>query len=219
VGDHVPEISASQRLEQGSVQFEEQIEKVRHPIRRFDGLSAENRPLIDEDLARSITDLDNQLNRMTVDLKGVAPSERDYSVGELASGRADLGQVYAELRQKRMAITNNPEHRRKEQWRRNVPKSDNVVGILEGAIRTDNDTLHTGERTRALLQDDRHHFGDIDEELLETHIRAREGQSRIKGMANRALMHKYLSWIIVVVLIILLGLSVYFRFFWHSKSA
>jgi Skp family chaperone for outer membrane proteins len=203
---------ASQRLDEGLERIEAQMGRLQNQLRRLDGQIGDERRTLDTDIEREIADVTNQLNRLSGDIKSVGASDRDYYQQEITKHQTELGKASQELRQKRAAYANSPEARQAEQLQRNVQRSDGIVGNLDEAIRLGNDNVTTGQHTLGVLAEDRQIIEHVDENLMHVHMEAKEGQSRIGSMARRALMHKFISWIIVVILVALLGMSIYLRF-------
>jgi t-SNARE complex subunit (syntaxin) len=203
---------ASQRLDEGLSRIETQMGRLQNQLRRLDSQTGDDRRTLDTEIDREIADATNQLNRLSGDIKSVGASDRDYYQQEITKYQTDLGKVSQELRQKRQDYAYSPESRQAEQLQRNVQRSDGIVDNLDEAIRLGNDNVTTGQHTLGVLGEDRKMIEHIDENLMHVHMEAKEGQSRVGSMARRALMNKFLSWIIVVVLVALLGASIYLRF-------
>jgi hypothetical protein len=192
------------------------IGRVRTNLQRYDDTPAAQRVLLDAELDQLLSQADALVGRMAADLRLVPPSDRNYYENEVRSAREGCSAALTELRQKRQAAHNSPEGRQIEQARRNVDRSEKVLDNLDTAIALGNDAITTGNRTLDTLTRDREILEHIDENLMHVHQEGRTGESRIKSMARRACCHKFLVWIIVVLLLIILGVSIWYK---HGRKS
>ena len=208
----------SDNLDNAITRAMEQVDSIRANLQRLDSLPFDQRRTLDGEIDRQLMELDSAINSMTASLKNVLPSDKDYYTSEIQGVRTSHGRLSAELRQKRTAMMNSPEYRQGQQIQSNFNKSTSVVNDLEDAIVEGNNAIMVGNRTLATLQDDRRTIENIDQNLMYTHMAGREGQSRAKAMLRRICFNKVIIWLIVIVLVALLGLSIYLKFFVIGKS-
>lgn len=201
----------TEKIDTALAHAEELMNKIRSNIARFDGIPFDQRGALGAEIDRQISELDTLVNRMNNDLRSVGPSDRDYYNGEIQDVRSKVSQMTAEMRQKRQAMANSPEYKQQQQVQKNLDKSNKIVDNLDEAIREANDGLTTGNRTLTALHEDRKLIENIDRNLMQAHMGAKEGMARAKRMLRRICFNKIIIWIIVVVLVGLLGLSLYLK--------
>ena len=206
------------KLDSAISQAEEQLRSIEANLQRLDGLPFDQRRSLDGEIDQQLITLDSMINTMNANLKNVLPGDKDYYTSEIQNIRTNHARMSAELRQKRQAMVNSPEYRQGQQIQSNFNKSNDIVNNLEDAISEGTNAITVGHRTLTTLNEDRRVIENVDQNLMYTHMLGREGQHRAKRMLRRICFNKLIIWIIVVVLVALLGLSIYLKFFVIGKS-
>ena len=163
------------------------------------------------EIEKNLQTLDQRINKMNSDLKSIPPSEREYYESEIRNARTNHSKMVTELRQKNQAMLNDPIYKQNQQLEANKKKADGVLDNLDEALRVGNDTIATGNNTMAILHEDRQRINHIDENLMEVHKQAKKGESTAKRMLRRVCFNNFIIWCIVIILVALLGFSLYWK--------
>ncbi|KAH0785385.1 Vesicle transport v-SNARE protein [Histomonas meleagridis] len=205
-------MSITQKLDDEITSTESLIEQIQSDLQRLDSLPYNQRQGLDHKIEQDLVQLDSMLNKMTNETKSMPQSERSYYDQEIREFHTQHSKMFTELRQKRQALTNDPAYRQNRQLQSNVDKGNAIIDNLDNAIAIGNDTLNTAAATQDTLLQDRQHIEHINSNLDEIEVEGKVGESRAKAMFLRAIFNKFLSWAIVVILLALLGFSLYWKF-------
>lgn len=187
---------------------------IRSDLDSLDSLPFDAKKQKMSEIERNLQQLDQKINKMNSDLKSIPPSEREYYESEIRNARSNHSKMVTELRQKNQALLNDPSFKQNQQLEANKKKADGVLDNLDEAIRLGNDTIATGNNTMAILYEDRQRINHIDENLMEIHKQGKKGESTAKRMLRRVCFNNFIIWTIVVLLVALLGFSL----FWKLKK-
>jgi len=203
--------SATAKLEDGISNAERQISSIKNNISRLNSTTPDQRASLDNELDRQIQSLETLLNKMSNDLRSVS-GNKDYYEGEIKSLRTQHSEAVAELRQKRLAISNDPNSRQEQQAMLNADRSKGVVNNLDEAIRLGNDTVTTGNAAMATLIDDRKRIENINKNVTAIGESADEGKSKADSIIMRACINGCIEWTIVFLLFLIILYLLYRRF-------
>ena len=184
---------------------------IRSDLDSLDSMPFDSRKTKITEIERSLQQLDQRINKMNSDLKSIPPGEREYYESEIRNARSNHSKMVTELRQKNQALLNDPAFKQNQQLEANKKKADNVLDNLDQAILIGNDTIATGNNTMAILHEDRQRINHIDENLMEIHKEAKKGESTAKRMLRRVCFNNFIIWFIVVLLVALLGFSLFWK--------
>lgn len=204
--------NATAKLDDMITQAETAIDTIHNDIARLDGLPFEQRRNLDADIDRKIGNLEQILNKMTSDLRTIPSQSKEYYESEIKNYRSDLAKCQEEMRSKRLAAANDPNMRQQAQMQSNLERTQGINNQLDEAIRIGNATNTTAAAIQTTLVDDRRHLENIDSNLDHIENEAEVGESRAKAMIRRACINGFISWFIVVLLVALLGFSIWYNF-------
>jgi vesicle transport through interaction with t-SNAREs protein 1 len=205
-------------VEQNMMNIEMRIIQVRKDLQQLDVSGSTRWQDIESQIDRELADIDHLLTNVNLEVQRTSPQQREYFRSQLAMSRSELGKATAELRTKRSARRSGYASGQSEKLHANLQKTDQIMDDLDQTIAVGNDAKAIGEHALSLLAGDSERIKEIDKNLTVISEGAEEGQSRLKSMANRALMHRVFVWLIVLLLVILMGLAVYLKFFVFRQS-
>ena len=199
------------KLDEGINQVESFIGNIRDDLKRLDSTGSDQRNTIDAEIERKLTNVENLLTKMTNDVKNIRGGDKDFYEGEVKRLRTEHSQSLAELRQKRLALSNDPSLRQRDQLIGNSVRSKQVSENLDEAIRLGNETITTGNAAMSTLLDDGRRLENIDKNVDAVDAEAHEGSSRARGMLYRACLNGFIQWTIVFLLFIILLFSIWYK--------
>ena len=199
------------KLDNALADVEDLIPEIEGNIDRLDSPNLSDRNAIDLEIESALQQFEDLLNQMTKDVANVKQAEsKQYFEGEITEKRKIFSKLNEKLKQKRMAATNNPVARQKQQLESNANKSQNIVDTLDKTIQTANTTIDVGNAINAQLIDDRELLQRTDQRLDEIHNQGVQGERTAKNMLKRACLNGVISWTICFLLLIaLIGSIIY----------
>ena len=199
------------KLDNALADVEDLIPEIESNIDRLDSPNLSDRNAIDLEIESALQQFEDLLNQMTKDVANVKQAEsKQYFEGEITEKRKIFSKLNEKLKQKRMAATNNPVARQKQQLESNANKSQNIVDTLDKTIQTANTTIDVGNAINAQLIDDRELLQRTDQRLDEIHNQGAQGERTAKNMLKRACLNGVISWTICFLLLIaLIGSIIY----------
>ena len=200
-----------QQIDDALTDAESLISEIQNDLVRLDGLGIEQRPGLESTIERKLSALDNSINKMGGSVNSLPADQRDYYNGEIGSIRSSYSKLLTELRQKRQALASNPAYKQNQQLQSNVQKSNQIIDNLDEAISVGNQTITTSNTIMGTLSEDRNMIENINNNLNEIDAQGKVGESRAKAMLKRAILNKVLAWVIVVILLALLGFTLYWK--------
>lgn len=201
--------NVTQRLDDSLSQAETLFQEIGTSLRRLSSLGLEQSNNLKAEIERKLSDMDGRINKMSKDLRAVPENDRSYYENELHNLREQHSKCETELRNIHAAM--QPYLRQNAQLTQNYEKSKTTTDNLDEAIRLGNETVTVGNATLTTLVEDRKHIEHIDNNLYEIHNQAKEGQLTANRMIRRVCFNKVFLGIIIIVLMALLGFSLYWK--------
>ena len=200
-----------EQLDNDLTMADESVDVIQNDLIRLDSLNYNERSNLSTSIEQKLSQLDQSITKMNNSVKNIPGDQRDYYNEEITRIRASYTKMLSELRQKRQAMLNDPGYKQNQQLNQNLDTSNRVLNNLDEAIATGNDTLTTAQHTQNVLNEDRKLIENIDQNLDDIDMEADKGFTRAKRMLCRAVMNNILIWSVVVVLVALLGFSLYWK--------
>lgn len=203
--------SISQRLDDALSQVDSLLQNISNDMRRLETLDPDRRRELEAEIERKLQDSGSRIDRMNNDLKALPQNERDIYESEIGNCKKQQASLNAELRQKRQAFNNNPAMRQNQQLQGNLKRSNDISGNLDEVINMANDSITVGNATTTTLLEDRQHITHMDDNLYAIYMEGKEGENRAQRMVRRVCFNKIIIWGVVLVLVALLGFSLYWK--------
>jgi hypothetical protein len=203
--------SLTDRLDVTLTEAEQRIQQLNANVARLDSTLPAQRASIEADIERGLSELDSRLIRMSTDARTLPCSDREYYDGEIQGLRDRYGAISRELQAKRNAAGSSVASRQSEQALRNQQRAQSITENLDETIRLGNDSITTGNVAMATLLDDRTRLGNIGDNLTTIDGAAQDGLARARRMIIRACCNSFIAWIIVVILLGLLGVTIWLK--------
>jgi hypothetical protein len=213
---------SSSRFDQLLTQVQGRIETLENQAREFSSRSSLDQKR--QTVARSKRDfatMQNNLTEMERLIQTMPMRDRDFYVQDLSSCRESVNQ----LRETFAGLEVELERLIKEEEARvqaggldadlvesNRQKLGGVMALVNTAIRVNQDTMKTQDHTMATLQDDRATLGHVNRTIDGIDDEAATGLARGKRMFRRALLNGCITWTINVLLFLILGVCVAWKF-------
>lgn len=203
--------SISQRLDDALSQVDSLLQNISNDMRRLETLDPDRRRELEAEIERKLQDSGSRIDKMNNDLKALPQNERDIYESEIGNCKKQQASLNAELRQKRQAFNNNPAMRQNQQLQGNLKRSNDISGNLDEVINMANDSITVGNATTTTLLEDRQHIQHMDDNLYAIYMEGKEGENRAQRMIRRVCFNKVIIWGVVIVLVALLGFSLYWK--------
>ena len=201
------------KLENALADIEDISAAVVEKMSRLDSAGLNERKTIDIDLDKLLQNYAELLNQMTKDVINVKhPDSKQYFDGQITEKRIELSHLTEQVKQKRLSATNNPRTRQEQQLMNNANKSQQVNDVLDQTIHLANSNVQIGNSINEQLLSDREHLQNIDGNVDNIHRQGMQGERTAKQMLKRAFFNGLISWIIDLLLLGVLGYSLYHRF-------
>ena len=204
-------MSITQKLDSSIINIETLLQQIRNDIDRFDSALPSQKDNFGKEIESKLVDCSNKIGKLNSESRSLNPSQRDYYIGEISSLKDQHNALLGELRKKRSIAMNDPAYKQGMQLEKNIQKAQDITSDLDEAIRIGNNTITTGQATMSLLQEDRNYINHIDENLMVVNQEAHTGVARAKRIVRAACYNNCLVWSIVVLLVALLGFSLYWK--------
>lgn len=201
----------SNNLDNLSVEIEDIIRQVDHDVDVLDQCQPTERVNFQNEIQSKLNALETKINRMKNESRSLPPSKREFYTNEINSFSSQHSQITSEFKKKVNLAMNDPVYKQNAQIGENIVKNQGINERLDEAIRLGNDSITTGNATMTLLQDDRKHINHINENIDVINREAVSGMDRAKRMVRRACYNNCIIWSIVVLLVGLLGFSLYWK--------
>jgi hypothetical protein len=147
--------------------------------------------------------------------------EREFFVQDLTSCRESLNQLketFAGLEVELERLIKEEEARIQaggldaDLVESNRQKLGDVMGLVNTAVRVNQDTMKTQDHTMSTLEEDLATIARVMRTLDEIDAEAETGLARGKRMFRRALFNGWITWTINVLLFLILGVCVVWKF-------
>ncbi|KAK8893792.1 t-SNARE VTI1 [Tritrichomonas musculus] len=201
----------SNNLDDALMNSESFANNIRQDLDNLDSMPFDQKKSKITEIEKNLQQLDSKINKMNSDLKSLPPSEREYYESEIRNARSNHSKMVTELRQKNQAMLNDPVYKQNQQLLSNQKRADGLLDNLDEAIKIGNDSVITANNTMSILHEDRQRIQHIDENLMHVHMEAKKGESTAKRMLRRVCFNNFIIWLIVVLLVALLGFSLYWK--------
>jgi chromosome segregation ATPase len=181
------------RLESGVSQAETLVSQIQDGINRLDSVAPTEVWALNGEIDRKFQLLDQLLSRMTGDLRG-AGEDRSLYEDEIRQSRESYNRLRGEFERKR----NSQQERQAAAT--GIAAGNAATANLDEAIDLAHQDNRELRRQMEVLGDDRTRLEHVQQNVEQVDQEALKGSARLKRMWWRALAHKFLVWIIVVVL-------------------
>jgi chromosome segregation ATPase len=213
---------SSGRFDQLLTQVQGRIETLENQAREFSSMSTLDQKR--QTVARSkrdFTTMQNNLTEMERLIQTMPLRDREFFSQDLGSCRESINQLkdtFGGLEVELQRLIKEEEDRIKaggldaDLVESNRQKIGGVMDTINLAMKTNQDTLKTQEHTMGTLQDDRARLGNVNQNLDTIDNEADKGLARAGRMLKRALMNGVVTWTSNVLLFLILGVCVAWKF-------
>lgn len=198
------------KLDDMLVSLEDLGTEIQSNIDRLDAIQGAERQQLEATIENQISDYQNIMDKVSRSMK-VLKTSKEYYEQELNNNAVFLSEYSAKLKQKR--LLNNQSQSVSLKSEQNLAKTQNVTSNLSQAIDIGRATLQTSDSIHQVLLNDGLILENINKNLDSTDKLAGEGKAIADRMKRRQICISAISWIIVFLLVIALGVSVYLKFF------
>lgn len=193
------------------IEIEDLFQQVNHDLEVLDQCLPSERVNFQNEIQAKLNALETKIARLKNESRSLPPTKREYYTNEINSFQSQHTQISSEFKKQVTLAMNNPAGKQASQLEANIRKSQGINENLDEAIRLGNDAITTGNATLNILEDDRKRINHINENIDVIDREAVSGVDRAKRMVRRACFNNFIIWAIVILLVGLLGFSLYWK--------
>lgn len=193
------------------IEIEDLFQQVNHDLEVLDQCIPSERVNFQNEIQAKLNALETKIARLKNESRSLPPTKREYYTNEINSFQSQHTQISSEFKKQVTLAMNNPAGKQASQLEANIRKSQGINENLDEAIRLGNDAITTGNATLNILEDDRKRINHINENIDVIDREAVSGVDRAKRMVRRACFNNFIIWAIVILLVGLLGFSLYWK--------
>ena len=204
-------MSITEKLDNALIQVETLLSQADNDIHRLDQALPSQRLNFQNEIKSKLDEINSKIAKITNDSKSIPPTSRQYYTDEISSLSTRLNNLRSDLRRKETLASNDKSIKQANQLQTNINKQQGITENLDEAIRLGIDAVTTGNATMSTLHDDKIRLQHIDSNVVNIHQEAISGTERARRMVRRACFNNFIIWTVVVLLVALLGFSLYWK--------